>query len=167
MFYLGLVLVHLPLGLEPGVPSDPTIGSDDVVTTQVMVAADPAKVRAALADPVQAARYSPDVLSARVVERGACDLVEVTTRGVSDPLTYLVKRCPNGSGGFTESLVKSDDFSRVNVEWKLVPVNGGTQVTVAILTEPNIPVPQRLISMATAKSAVTTLKNLVRRIAGQ
>jgi hypothetical protein len=165
MFYLGLFAVRAALAADPE-PSEPTFGADTSVTSQVTIPADPARVRAALADPVTAARLCPDIISARVLEHSTCDLVEVTTRGLSDPLIYKVRRCPNGSGGYSETLVSSDDFSQVRVEWKLAAVQGGTQVTYTILTDPNLPVPQRLISLATARSAVTTLKNLVHRIIG-
>lgn len=162
MFYV-LAMVSQVCAAEP---SEPTITSDGTVLSNVFVEADAAAVRQLIADPVALAKLNPDVLSARVLSHGECDMVEVTTKGMSSPLSYVVKRCPT-AGGFSETLVSSEDFSAVAVSWKLESVPGGTNVSYSIRTSPDLPVPQRVISSFTAKSAVTALKNLVHRVTGQ
>lgn len=169
MFY-GLATLCLATSLasaaEGGQPSEPVIQSDATVRSEVVIAADIASVKAALADPLAAAKLCPDIVSARVIERGACDVVEISTRGMSAPLVYRVKRCPTADG-FHETMVSSDDFDDVKIDWQLTAVQGGTRVTYSIRTLPDVPVPQRIISSLTAKSAVTTLKNLVLKVVGQ
>lgn len=162
MFYV-LAMVSQVCAAEP---SEPTIASDGTVRSNVFVEADAAAVRQVISDPVALSKLNPDVLSARVISHGACDMVEVTTRGMTTPLSYVVQRCPTSSG-YTETLVSSEDFSAVAVSWKLESVPGGTNISYSIRTSPDLPVPQRLVSMATAKSAVAALKNLVHRITGQ
>lgn len=162
MFHLLLV----GAALAGSAPSEPTIQSDGTVRSDVFVASDAASVKRVIGDVVATAGLCPDVISARVIERGTCDLVEVTTRGMTSPLTYRVKRCPTADG-FNETLVSSDDFTDVKVDWQIQSVEGGTRVTYTIRTSPDIPVPQRIISSLTAKSAVTALKNLVHKVTGQ
>lgn len=145
-------------------PSAPTVAGSSTVTTDVFIAADSATVRAALADPVVACRLSGDVLDARVLAtQGECTLVQVTTRGLTTPLTYTTRRCPTPEG-FSETLVQTEDFDSQMSSWKLRPVTGGTQVTLMVRSEPRLPVPQRLINAAVGSGAVQTLKNLVQRV---
>lgn len=166
MFHLvASLLVSTTLAAD-STPASPVIQDDGTVRSEVFVAADVATVKQALADPVKTAQLCPDILSARVVQKGQCDLVEVTTRGMSSPLTYLVRRCPTSSG-WSETMVSSDDFDDVKVSWAVEPAAGGSRVVYTIRSAPNIPVPQRVVTSFTAKSAVQALKNLVLRVTGQ
>lgn len=148
-------------------PSAPTVAGENVVTTGVMVAADAATVRAALADPVTACRLNGDVLDAKVIgKEGNCSLVQVTTRGLSTPLTYVTRRCPTADG-YAETMVRSDDFDNQSSTWHVSSVSGGAQVTLQVRSEPRLPVPQRMINAAVGTSVVQTLKNLVQRVTGR
>ena len=155
------VCAHLAFAAEP---SAPVVAGESTVSTEVFIAAAPAAVLAALADPLVACRLSGDVLDARVLgKQGDCTLMQVTTRGLTTPLTYTTRRCPTPEG-FNETLVQTDDFDSQASSWKLRPVSGGTQVTLEVRSEPRLPVPQRLINAAVGSGAVQTLKNLVQRV---
>ncbi|MSP57021.1 MAG: hypothetical protein EXR69_15675 [Myxococcales bacterium] len=152
---------HLALAVEP---TAPTVAGANTVSTAIFIAADPATVRAVLADPLRACHLSSDVLEATLVENhGECTLIQITTRGMTSPLTYTTRRCPSADG-FVETLVQTDDFDYQASRWSLRPVSGGTQVTLEVRSEPRLPVPQRLINAAVGSSAVQTLKNLVQRV---
>lgn len=161
---LAPLCAHLALAAEP---SAPTVAGASTVSTGIFIAADPATVRAALADPLKACQLSGDVLDAKVLgKQGDCTLIQVTTRGMTSPLIYTTRRCPT-TEGFTETLVQTDDFDSQASTWSLRPVSGGTQVTLEVRSEPRLPVPQRLINAAVGSSAVQTLKNLVHRVTGR
>jgi hypothetical protein len=166
MFYVMVAAALLLPRAHAADPAEPTIQDDGTVRSEVVVAGDLAAVRKLIGDPVAAASLSPDVISARVVQHGTCDVVEVVTRGMTSNLKYLVKRCPTADG-WHEALVSSEDFNEVKVDWDVTAVPGGTKVVYTIRTLPDLPVPQRLITSLTAKSAVQALKNLVHRVTGQ
>lgn len=147
-------------------PSSPTVAEDNTVRSEVLIAASIDEVRRDLADPVAAAGLSSNVIRARVISRGACDVVAMTVRGLTGPMEYTAKRCPT-TNGWTETLVSSDDFDAHRAEWKVTPVPGGTLVTLTISIEPDVPVPQRVINSVVQSQVVQTLKNLVRRVAGR
>ncbi len=167
---MHLVLTLATLCISTAYAADPTapvVAGESTVTTDVVIAADAATVRAALSDPISASRLSGDVLDAKVVGKdGDCTLVQVTTRGLSSPLLYVTRRCPTADG-FRETLVQTDDFDSQSSSWKLASVAGGTQVTLQVRSEPRLPIPQRLINAAVGSSAVQTLKNLVQRVTGR
>lgn len=148
-------------------PAPPVVSGDSTVVTNVFIAADPATVRAALADPMVACQLSGDVLDAKVLRKeGDCSVIQMTVRGITSPLVYVAKRCPTADG-FRETLLETTDFDAQASTWKLQPVNGGTQVTLQVVSEPRLPIPQRLVNSAVGTSAVQTLKNLVRRVTGR
>lgn len=147
-------------------PSTPTVSGDNTVKSEVVIAAPVDAVKQGLADPVAAAGLSANVISARVISRGTCDVVAMTVKGMTGPMEYTVKRCPTATG-WTEILVESDDFDAHRAEWKVTPVEGGSLVTLTVATEPDVPVPQRVINAVVESQVVQTLKNLVRRVAGR
>ena len=164
---LTLASLYAGLALAAPEPSEPITVGESTVTTQVLIQADPAAIRAALADPLTACRLSGDVLSATVLEKeGDCAVLRITTRGLSAPLTYTTRRCPT-TDGFRETLVTTNDFDSQASSWKLTPVTGGTVVTLAVRSEPRLPLPQRMINAAVGSSAVQTLRNLVHRVTGR
>lgn len=170
MFHTAMILVALSATAFAGSsePSTPTVAADDTVTTDVVVSASPAQVRSALSDPRAAATLSDGVTSVSVLGKdGPCDLVEVTCKGVTSPLVYVARRCPTADG-FTETLVRSDDFDAHSAQWHLEPVaGGGTRITFELRTEPDLPLPRRIIQAAVQSSAVETVRNLVRRVTGR
>ena len=164
--YASIVFLTAALA-APAEPSPVEIGADSSIRTTVIVAATPEQVRARLADPVAAAELCDDVIGARVVgASGDCSLLEVTTRGLTDPLVYTVKRCPTADG-WQETLVASDDFSRQDSRVRLEAVPGGTRIVMEVRSEPRLPLPQRLLQSEIAKSTVQTLRNLVVQVTGR
>lgn len=147
-------------------PSPATVSADDVVRSEVLVPAPVEEVKADLSDPVAAARLSANVLAARVISKGTCDVVEMTVKGMTGPLSYVVKRCPTASG-WTETLVSSDDFDAHRAEWSVTPTAGGSLVSLSIHTEPDVPVPQRIVNGVVQSQVVQTLSNLVRKVTGR
>lgn len=163
---IPLLITHLAYA-GSGEPSDPVVHADSSISTDVLIHASVADVRAVLADPKAAGALSDSVLAVRVLGKdGPCDLVEVTCKGVMDPLTYTVRRCPTPTG-FSENLVQSEDFSSQRAEWRLEPVSGGTLVTFSVRSEPKISLPRRVVQAVVESSAVETLENLVRRVTGR
>jgi hypothetical protein len=164
---LTLAPLYAGLAFADPEPSAPVTVGNSTVTTEVLIQADAASIRAALADPLTACRLSGDVLSATVLAKeGDCSILRVTTRGLSAPLTYTTRRCPTADG-FRETLVTTEDFDNQTSSWKLTPVSGGTVVTLAVRSEPRLPLPQRMINAAVGSSAVQTLRNLVHRVTGR
>lgn len=163
-----LVLLSTSLVLaSPGEPSDPVVHADSTVTTDVLIAASMADVRAILADPAVAGRLSTSILSVDVLGKdGPCDVVAVTCKGMLTPMAYTVRRCATPDG-FTETLVRSDDFTAQTTEWHLKTVTGGTLVTFSVNTHPKTSVPRRIIQAVVESSAVETLENLVRKVTGR
>ena len=161
-----LVLVHLAQA-APGEPSLPVVGADAGIRTDVVVAATPDQIRAAMADPVAAIELCADVISARVVGRsGDCSILLVTTRGLVAPLGFMTRRCPTAEG-WAETLVSSDDFDRQDTTLRLEPVSGGTRIVLEVHSEPRLPLPRRLLQSEIAKSTVATLENIVRKVTGR
>jgi len=170
MFHIPMILVALTHLAHAGSsePSTPTVAADNTVTTDVVVAASPAQVRSALSDPRAAASLSEGVTEVKLLGKdGPCDVVEVTCKGMTSPLVYVARRCATADG-FTETLVRSDDFDVHSANWRLEPVaGGGTRITFEIRTEPDLPLPRRIIQAAVQSSAVETVRNLVRRVTGR
>jgi hypothetical protein len=157
-----MLLLILPTLAAPATPSAPVVQADSSVRTDVVIAATPATIRAVIADPRVAARLSDHIVRVDVLGKdGACDLVEVTCKGLASTLAYTVRRCPTPDG-FTEALVRSDDFDAQRTEWHLQAVPGGTLVTFEVASEPRVPLPKRVIQAVVESSAVETLENLVR-----
>ncbi len=151
----------------PGTPSDPVVGADSSITTDVLIPASIAEVRAILADPDVASRLSGSILSVDVLGRdGGCDLVAITCKGMMSPMAYTIRRCSTADG-FTETLVSSEDFTAQSTKWRLETVAGGTLVTFSVNTAPKVSVPRRIIQAVVESSAVETLENLVRKVTGR
>ncbi len=163
---LALLTTSLVLA-GPGEPSDPVVHADSTITTDVLIAASMADVRAVLADPDVAGRLSASILTVDVLGKdGPCDLVAVTCKGMLTPMAYTVRRCATPDG-FSETLVRSDDFTAQTTEWHLQTVTGGTLVTFSVNTDPKTSVPRRIIQAVVESSAVETLENLVRKVTGR
>jgi hypothetical protein len=161
-----LPLLVVATALAGASPSEPVVQADSSIRTDVLIAASAADVRAVLADPRVAAQLSDGVVSVKVVgKEGPCDVVETTCKGITSPLVYTVRRCPT-AGGFTETLLHSEDFDAQRTEWHLQSVSGGTLVTIEIQSQPRVPLPKRVVQAIVESSAVETLENLVRQVTG-
>lgn len=156
---IGLFAISAALA-EPGVPSKPILQTDRMWRTEVLIEAETAIVRSALADAETALSLSESVLGVNVLHRsGTCDLVEVTCKGVWEPLRYTIRRCATVDG-FEENLVASEDFSAERAVWHLEAVPGGTRVSFALDSQTRLPIPRPLLEARMRSSAVETLVNL-------
>lgn len=135
--------------------------AEDAVSQDVVVNMDAEQVRALLANTSLAMSMSQDVISHRIEDAAPCQLVHITTRGLTSPLNYTVRRCPTASG-FKETLVHGDDMiEAMEVEWRTTPTEGGTKVRLSVLTRISR-VPQVFINQQVRQSVGQTLRNLVR-----
>jgi carbon monoxide dehydrogenase subunit G len=146
--------------------ADPQVSVDEgghVVGT-VVIPATQEQVRGVLDDPVQCAELSPDVYSvARVDRRDDCDELVTKTRGLFRPLRYRSRRCRTADG-YRDRLVESEDFSAYETTWALREVDGGTEVTVRVHTEVNLPVPKSAVEKRSRKSVGEMLEALADKI---
>lgn len=156
------LLLPAALAADPSV----SVGSDGTIVARVHVPANEAQVREALSDPVKAGQLSPEVLSVASTPSGTCEVVTVQTQGAWDPLNYRGMRCPTETGWRT-TLLDSDDFSALDVEWKLVAAEGGTDVEYRVKTEVDLAVPQSLVRKGMERSARNTLLSLLERVVGR
>lgn len=155
---LRAVLVAGLLGLAPTVAI-----ADDAVSEDALIAADRAQVLAVLADYDQLAAMNADVLDYRVEADAPCQRVYITTRGVMDPIHYILRRCPTASG-WKETLVSGDaSIEAIEVEWQLVPEGDQTRVKLSILAR-IAKVPQFLVDQHTRRNVARTLKNLASKL---
>jgi hypothetical protein len=102
-------------------------------------------VRAALADPIAASRFAPDILSVSYIARGACDTLHVETGVTFAPVSYDALRCPTADG-FHETLVKSTTLSEYEGIWRLAPEGAGTHVSYHLRVAMAIPAPAFLVA---------------------
>jgi hypothetical protein len=142
----------------------PVIDEAGAVVITTVVPQSEAEVRAALADPEQAALLAPEVLGVTTLTRGTCVTLGVTVKGAWDPLKYTAKRCPTARG-FKYALLQSDTLTAYEAEWSLVPqASGGTEVTYRVRTEVDLPVPKALVKKGMLQSARDTLLALVKKV---
>ena len=141
------------------------VEQDGTVVCNVVVEAEPDEVRAFLADPASA-RLAPDLLDAQVADRGPCLEFMKTTRGAWNPLHLRTLRCPT-KDGFTETLLDSADFNHFQSEWKVEPVDGGTEVTYRVQTDVNLPVPRSAVNQGLKRNALQTVQALVLKLVGK
>ncbi len=140
----------------------PSLASaSDEVSQDVVVRMDADQVRAVLADTSLAMSMSKDIISHRIEDDAPCQLVHITTRGLTEPLKYTVRRCPTATG-FKETLVQGDSMiEAMEVEWRTSPHEGGTKVRLSVLTRIGR-VPQLLVNQQVRQGVSQTLRNLVR-----
>jgi hypothetical protein len=100
---------------------------------------------------------------ARVDRRDDCDELVTKTRGLFRPLRYRSRRCRTADG-YRDRLVESEDFSAYETTWALREVDGGTEVTVRVHTEVNLPVPKSAVEKRSRKSVGEMLEALADKI---
>lgn len=136
--------------------------ADDGVSGEQIVAADAETVRRLLADPSTTLSLNQDILDYRIEDAPPCQLVHVTTKGVTAPLKYTVRRCPTETG-FRETLVGGDEgVQAMDVEWTTEPHGSGTRVHLSIFAS-IAKVPQFLVNQRTRQSIAHTLRSLGRK----
>jgi len=60
--------------------------------------------------------------------------------------------------------VESEDFSAYETTWALKDVDGGTEITVRVHTEVNLPVPKSVVEKRSKKSIGEMLEALAEKI---
>ena len=147
---------------------DPTVATeaDGTLVGRIFVPADESVVRSFLANPIDAIRLSPEVTEAQSTAEGGCAVVTVEAQGPWDALHYRARLCPTESG-WRSTLLESEDFQRLDVEWQLEPTSGGTAVEYRVRSEIDLGIPQFLVRGGTERSIRGTLLALVHRVAGR
>ncbi len=140
-------------------PEDPLVQTEEhgTIITKLHVAAPEQEVQAVLNDPRAFSRFTPDVYSLDVQTRGKCKLLRLDTRGLFEPLHYSTLRCPR-AGGWHESLLESDSFTRYDADLRLEPVAGGTNIIYRLSVGIDLPLPDVVISKNVKKSARLTMQ---------
>ncbi|MBW2258485.1 MAG: SRPBCC family protein [Deltaproteobacteria bacterium] len=159
--------VEVEVAAEIEVAAEPEIEvleeADGTVRVEVVVAHSVAEVRTLVDlvdDPVTSAALTPEILSVEVAPGEPCQEITTRSRGLFRPLTYTVQRCP-AADGWTEVLLRSDDFDDYWSEWVVRPSEEGTRVTFRIRSDPNLPVPRSLVRKGIRRSATRTVENLL------
>ena len=160
---LALPLMWSSISLASDDEPQVVVESDGTVQVTLPVDADPAQVRAALADPKSSLQLSDDVLDVQSTPKGSCDALRIETRGLTRPLVVHTERCRTSSG-VRESLVKSDDFTAYASEWRVTERDGRTVVTLRTKAEPNMSVPRFLVLRSIRDGAVRSVLALKRLI---
>jgi hypothetical protein len=138
----------------------PGLDSDGFWSGSIVVPATPAEVAALVEDPIQSARYSPDIETTAYVARGVCDTLRAALSGAI-PVTYDYKRCRT-SNGWHETLLSSELLSVYEVKWSFSPAPGGTQVDYGVKIGTHFPAPDFVFARR-MKDAITTILGRVYR----
>lgn len=134
-----------------------------VVVGRILVPADAADVREVVGDPVALGRLSPDIVSVTREPSGKCVDVVTETKGLFRTLFMRSRRCPTVDG-WEDHLVQSDDFDAYETRWSLREVVGGTEVTLRVHTEVDLPVPTSVVQSRQKKSVGEVLENLLYQV---
>ena len=96
-----------------------TAQADGSILATTAIAASPAAVRAILEDPVAWGALSSDILAVTATPAGKCTMMDVTSRGLWNPLHWLALRCPTADG-WRDDLVSSTDITSLHSEWRVL-----------------------------------------------
>ncbi|MFN7142248.1 MAG: SRPBCC family protein [Myxococcota bacterium] len=144
-------------------PITPTSTGDGGWRTEIVVPVPVATVRAALADPIASARFSPDISSIAYVARGTtCETLRAETAGIAT-IAYDYRRCATADG-WHETLVSSEGLDAYEVRWQLVPVEGGPRVSYQVKVDTSFPAPEFVMTRAMKTSITTLLARLYRAV---
>lgn len=121
-----------------------------------------AAVRAALVDPLVAARLSPDISGISYVERGACSTLRSVTSGFAS-VSYVYRRCPTANG-WHETLVSSEDLDAYEVRWTFTQRGASTEVAYMVRIDPTLPAPAFLLGRQMRSSITTIVSRLYRAV---
>jgi hypothetical protein len=155
MWVTGLFVVMLEARASEPPPIAPTAGADGFWHTELLVPVPLADVKAALVDPISAARFSGDITKISYVTRSSpCPTLFVETAGIAS-VSYEYRRCTT-STGWHETLVSSTTLDAYEVRWSLAPAPDGTLVSYSIKIDPALPAPEFMLARA-MKSSITRL----------
>ena len=136
------------------------VTAEGLVIAQVRVAASPAAVRVQLAGAERAHRLAPTTVSVKATADGACEKLQLATRGLLSPFQLETRRCPT-STGWRETLVRSSDFKEYWNEWTLKEDGTGTLVTFTTRTLPDVAVPESIILSQTRRVLAKLMRGLL------
>ncbi|MBA3545709.1 MAG: hypothetical protein H0T76_04430 [Nannocystis sp.] len=136
------------------------VTAEGLVIAQVRVAASPALVREQLAGAEKAHRLAPTTISVKATPDGACEKLQLSTRGLLSPFHLETRRCPT-STGWRETLVRSSDFKEYWNEWTVKADGTGTLVTFTTRTLPDVAVPESIIFSQTRRVLAKLMRGLV------
>ncbi len=160
---MPLALLALALSASAA-PPEVSSEDDGTVVGHVVIDAPADAVRAVLGDPVRTGDLSPDVLSVENVGgEGDCHDLKTETRGLWRSLTYRSRRCPTAEG-WHETLLEPGDFSELASTWRVETHEGGTEVTLRVQTDVNLPVPQGVLRRHERRNVLEILGNLTRAV---
>jgi hypothetical protein len=133
---------------------------EGLVIAQVRVAASPAAVRELLSGAERAHRLAPTTLSVKATADGACEKLQLSTRGLLSPFQLETRRCPT-STGWRETLVRSTDFKEYWNEWTVKDDGTGALVTFTTRTLPDVAVPESIILAQTRRVLAKLMRGLL------
>ena len=117
-----------------------------------------AAVRAALFDPIAAARLAPDIHAIAYVEDGDCDTLSVETAGFAS-VAYVYRRCPTADG-WHEWLLSSGSLDAYEVRWRLLARGPLTDVTYMVRIDPRLPAPEFILARQVRGTMTSVLTGL-------
>jgi hypothetical protein len=117
---------------------------DGLWRAEVTVPASLADVHASLENPLEAAKFSPDISSIRYLSHGPCDTLHAETSGVTG-VAYDYQRCATADG-WHETMVSSSMLAAYEVRWRLTAVAEGTHIAYDIQIKPKFPAPDFLFA---------------------
>jgi len=136
------------------------VTAEGLVIAQVRVAASPAAVRELLSDAARTHRLAPTTVSVKATADGACEKLQLSTRGLLSPFQLETRRCPT-STGWRETLVRSTDFKEYWNEWTVKEDGTGALVTFTTRTLPDVAVPESLILSQTRRVLAKLMRGLL------
>ena len=157
------VLVALVLDARAEAPpSVEATESGGFVRAELLIPAPVAAVRAALADPIASARFSPDIAETTYVAAGECPTLRTRLAGIVS-FSYDYRRCATATG-WRETLVSSADFDDYEVVWELEPTGNATRVKYAVRIDTVIPAPGFIKSRQMKTSVATVVRRLYQAV---
>jgi hypothetical protein len=142
----------------------PTYTRDGAWRADLVVPVPVASAKAALADPIAAARFSPDITEISYLAQGACPTLRARTGG-SMGVTYDYRRCATADG-WHETLVESGTLDVYEVRWSFTPDGAGTRVAYQVKVDPIFPTPDFLLAGHMKSSIATVVGRFYRAVTG-
>lgn len=162
----GLFLLVVGGALAEGLPAiTPAPDAAGVWRTELVIPAPIEAVRAALGDPIAAARFSPDITTIQYLTRERCPTLRVETGVSFAPVSYDYRRCATATG-WHETLLASKALAVYEVRWTFEEVETGTKVSYDVAIQPSFPAPAFLLARQMRTSITTFLERLYRSVTG-
>lgn len=137
-----------------------TMTDDNYFRGRIEVTADPATVRALIADPVKLSQIDASGTQVEVVERqGECVVIKSVSANAIKTVEYKTRQCPT-STGVEGKLVESNAFKAYRNEYVVTPTANGTRIEYQLDMDANVMVPQFVINRATRKGVENLLSRL-------